>query len=184
MFIISKYKNMYYDIFIKMLGACFNKDYKILLTKQQLEELCKEITQQVNKQIAFLDLLFLDDDAKGFVNYQVDTHQSDWCEKETWGCIRELYVADDVRGQGYGRKLAEHAEKKLLTLSVPNIYLTTDDAIDFWVKIGYRDTGEICAKNEGNILIKAQGSGGLSARENLKIGKMACSRGGEACTNG
>lgn len=151
---IYEYENSHYAAFKEMVGVCFNKDYKIPLTEQQLEELCQEILQLVDKRIVFLDLLFVENMAKGFVCYQVDTPQSDWCEKETWGCIRELYVADDVRKKGYGRGLAVHAENKLKALSVPNIYLTSDDSMDFWVNIGYRDTGKICEKNNGNILIK------------------------------
>ena len=77
-----------------------------------------------------------------------------WCEKEGYGCIREMFVSVDQRGKGYGRSLAIHAEKELQKLSVPYIYLTTDDNKDFWTKVGYRDTGEICIKNDGSIFIK------------------------------
>ncbi len=151
---IREYTESDYIAFKKMLGNCFSQDYKIALTETQLERLCKDIAQQTNANIMFLDLLFLNGSAKGFINYQVDTSKSDWCEKENWGFIREAFVADDVRGNGWGRKLVENAENRLSILAVPNIYLTTDDSKDFWTKVGYRDTHEICIKNDGCIFVK------------------------------
>ena len=150
----GEYTDKQLGAFKEMLNICFNQDYKIPLTEQQLEELCDEILQSVKGSITFLDLIFVGDEAKGFVSYQIDTPNSDWCEKENWGCSRELYISDDVRGNGYGKALATHAENELCKLSVPNVYLITDDTIDFWIKLGYRDTGEICDKNNGNILTK------------------------------
>ena len=137
-----------------MLAVCFPQDYKIPLTEAQLEELCNEIIHQVTAKIVFLDLLLLDKVAKGFISYQVDTPMSDWCEKENWGFIREIFIAPDIRKMGYGKILVEHAERKLTDLSVPNIYLTTDDSIDFWINVGYQKTGEVSEKNKGYILIK------------------------------
>lgn len=151
---ICEYIDSYIEVFKQMLNECFNQDYKIPLTEQQLEGLTREIVQSVSNRITFLDLLLLDGEAKGFVSYQVDMPESDWCEKKTWGCIRELYISADVRGKGYGKTLAAYAESKLWKLSVPNIYLTTDDTAIFWVKAGYHDTGEICSKNNGSILTK------------------------------
>ncbi|MCL1820034.1 MAG: GNAT family N-acetyltransferase [Oscillospiraceae bacterium] len=151
---IQMYTSPHYNVFKDMLRPCFNKDYKIPLTEQQLNELCEEIVQLTEKQIAFLDLLFLDGVAKGFVLYQVDTPKSDWCEKETWGCIREFYIDSDIRGKGFGKILALHTEDKLRELSVPHIYLTADYAVGFWIKIGYSDSGEICKRNDGRILVK------------------------------
>lgn len=60
----------------------------------------------------------------------------------------------DSRKYGYGSILVTHAENELKKLSVPYIYLTSDDSIDFWLSLGYTDTGEICDKNDCNILIK------------------------------
>jgi len=44
----------------------------------------------------------LDDKIIGFVNYQIDTLDSDWCEREGWGFIREIYVDKTLRGKGLG----------------------------------------------------------------------------------
>jgi len=151
---ICRYTAQNYAAFKELLGECFSQDYNIPLTKDQLEELCGEITRQAEENIVFLDLLTLDGAAKGFISYQIDSLKSDWCEKEGCGFIRELFVASNLRGKGYGKYLVAHAENELKKLSVPYIYLTTDDSEDFWAKAGYRDTGEICAKNNGGIFIK------------------------------
>ena len=151
---IIQYIDAHYDLLKGMLDICFNQDYNIPLTEKQLEELCKEISIAAVEGIVFLDLLFIDGEATGFIIYQVDTPQSGWCEKENWGFIRETYISSNGRKKGYGKELVKYAENKLWCLNVPNIYLTTDDTIDFWVKMGYRNTGEVCDKNDGYILVK------------------------------
>jgi len=151
---IRKYADYDYDSFKEMLGVCFSQDYNIPLTGSQREGLCKDIVQSVEADITFLDFLILGGKAIGFISYQIDSPKSDWCEKEGYGCIREMFISVDQRGKGYGRGLAIHAESELQKLSAPYIYLTTDGNKDFWTKIGYRDTGEICIKNDGSIFIK------------------------------
>lgn len=151
---IREYKESDYAGFKEMLYVCFTQDYKIPLNKNQLEDLCLEITQQFLRYILSIDLLIIDDAPKGFVIYQIDSKDSDWCEKEGYGFIRELYVAADLRGAGHGRSLVSHAEKRMKDKAVPGIYLTTDETTGFWAKIGYRDTGEICVKNNGRIFVK------------------------------
>ena len=156
MITVCKYTNTHFRAFKGMLNVCFNKDYGIPLSNQQLEELCAKIIQSVGNGITFLYLILVDGEAKGFIHYQIDTTKSDWCEKENWGCIRELYISDDVRGKGYGKILVAQAENELWKLSTLGIYLTTDDTLDFWIKLGYNDTGGICNKNNGNILSKVK----------------------------
>lgn len=153
---ICPFRSLQAENFKKLLGKCFRQDYQIPLTEAQLNELFDDMRKSFDENIIYIDLLLINHEAKGFIIYQVDKPESDWCEKETWGCIRELYVADDIRKKAYGKKLASHAEELLRKSSVPGIYLTADDAIGFWVKIGYRDSGEVCEKNKGNILIKKE----------------------------
>jgi len=104
--------------------------------------------------IVFLDILTIDDDAKGFILYQIDSPQSDWCVKEGYGFIRELYINADSRYAGHGRALAVHAENQLKLRNIHGIYLTTDDAMEFWMKMGYRNSCEICSENYSPIFAK------------------------------
>ena len=152
--VIKPYVDSNFGAFMQMVGVCFADEYKIPLTDKQLVGLCKEITQSAKDGISFIALLFVDNTSIGFIQYQVDSPKSDWCEKEGYGCIREMYIHKDNRKQGHGRTLATHAENELKKLSVPYIYLTSDDVIDFWLSVGYFDTGDVCKKNGGNILVK------------------------------
>jgi len=152
--VIRPISDFYFDAFMQMVGVYFPDDCDISLTNEQLAELCKEMTQGTKDGVTCLDILFAESAPIGFIQYQVDSPKSDWCEKEGFGCIRELYIHKNRRKQGYGRILAAHAESELKKMSVSQIYLTSDDVIDFWLSIGYTDTGEICDKNNCTILIK------------------------------
>ena len=108
---IKKYSDCESANFKKMMNACFSEDYRIPLTEDQLVELCENIKRSVIDCIVSLDLLYKDSKPIGFINYQVDSLQSDWCEKEGYGCIRELYISRNFRSRGYGKILLYHAEK-------------------------------------------------------------------------
>jgi len=151
---IRKLEESDFDAFAQLVGLCFREDYKLELNDAQVNEVSKTMTQQAKNDIAHTDLLCVDGIAIGFIQYQIDSPKSDWCEKEGWGCIREMYISNEYRKKGYGKTLATHAENELKKLLAAHIYLTTDDALDFWLNVGYVDSGEICEKNDGNILVK------------------------------
>ena len=152
---IVKYTDSYYIDIKVMLGNCFSNEYKLDLTENQLATIYTDIIYQFNNKILFLDLLLKKSIAKGFVIYQIDSPSSDWCEKEGWGFIREIYIADDIRKKGFGQKMVLHAESVLKSLEIPNIYITADENRDFWIKMGYQDTGEVCQRNGGYIFTKS-----------------------------
>jgi len=143
-----------FEAFAQMLAICFIGDYDIPLTDSQLSDLCTDMTQSAKDRITSIDILFANNEPIGFIQYQIDNPNSDWCEFEGYGCIREVYVNKTHRKQGYGRILVTHAEDELKKQSAEHIYLTSDDATGFWLSVGYTDTGEICDKNNNNILIK------------------------------
>lgn len=151
---IRKYTKLDYNAYKDMFREYFLKDFKIDITQEETENICTEITQQVEAHILFLDLLILNSAAKGFIIYQIDSPKSDWCEKEGWGFIREVYIASDFRGKGYGKSLITHVESRLRQLLVPSIYLTSDESGNFWIKMGYQDSGETSSKNKARIFMK------------------------------
>ena len=152
---IKKFTDSYFDAFAQMVGVYFIEDLKEHLNYNPPVGMCKAITQSVKDGITYLDLLHLDGIPIGFINYQIDSPKSDWCSKEGYGCIREMYIRKDHRKQDYGKILVAHAERELKKLSVPYIYLTAEcNTIDFWFGVGYANTGEICDKNDLNILVK------------------------------
>jgi len=153
---IRTYHSADFDAFAQMVGVCWIEDYKETLNSNPPVEMCNAMVQSANDGIMHIDLLCLDDSPIGFIMYQIDSPKSDWCEKEGYGCIREMYIHKDYRKKGYGKVLVAHAENELKKLSAQHIYLTADDdnSIAFWLRVGYADTGEVCDKNNGNILIK------------------------------
>ena len=152
---IRKFSDADRNDFIKMLDTCFSQDYKEPLTLAQLERWCDTLTRQAEAQIVFLDILEIDGILRGFVLYQIDSQKSDWCVKEGYGTIREIYVAADLRKGGHGKSLALHAENQLRQMNIPGVYLTSEEeAIGFWEKMGYQNSGEICSENNGQIFVK------------------------------
>jgi len=151
---ISKYKPSDYEDFKEMMTTCFRDDYKIHLTDEQMESWLETLIKHAFDDVVFLDILHIDDSPKGFILYQIDSPKSDWCEREGWGFIRELYVDASLRGGGYGKMLAQHAEEYLKTKGVASIYLTSDEVGDFWVKLGYEDAGETSPSNKCAIFVK------------------------------
>ena len=150
---IRKFNDSDFDVFAQMVGVYFIEDLKETLHNNPPVQMCKVMIQSVKDGITYLDLLHLDASPIGFIMYQVDSPKSNWCEKEGYGFIREMYIRKDHRKQGYGKILVAHAENELKKLSVPHIYLTSSND-DFWLSVGYADTGEVCEKNDNNILIK------------------------------
>ena len=149
---IRKYTKTDYDVFKEMFIRYFTEDLNVFGTDEEFDKVCKDIDSYTEAQLIFLDLLFENGIEKGFHIYHVDSKVSDWCEKEGYGMIRELYIAPEARKKGCARNLLILAEKHLKNLSVPAIYLTADkDAESFWIKMGYHDSGEICLKNKQKI---------------------------------
>jgi len=150
---IKKFTDSDFDAFTQMVEVYFIEDLKEILYHHPPVGMCKAMAQSVKDGITCLDLLHLDDTPIGFIMYQIDSPKSNWCEKEGYGFIREMYIRKDYRKQGYGKILVTHGENELKKLSVPHIYLTSSNDA-FWLSVGYANTGEVCEKNNNNILIK------------------------------
>jgi len=140
--------------FIEMFCAYFRSDFKYEISDHEAEELCSEIAKQSLFGIIKLDLLIIDEKISGFICYQIDTHKSDWCEREGWGLIREIYIKHTLRGKGLGLKLVSHAEKNLYNKGVERIYLTSNEASGFWSSCGYKKTGKVSSINHEPIYEK------------------------------
>jgi len=152
---IRSYSDSNYAALKEMLATCFHQDYKILLTEEQLDRWQNTLIRLASAEIVFLDLLMINDEAQGFALYQVDSPESDWCVKEGYGHVREVYVAAGLRHAGHGKALVVHAESQLRLRNIHGLYMTPeDDAIGFWMKMGYQDSGDVCAENKSPIFVK------------------------------
>ena len=89
-----------------------------------------------------------------FSVFQIDTPESDWCNRPGWGFIREYYVIPHCRKKGIGKALADHTEQELKNMGADNLYLTSTGAISFWQKWGWKLTGET-TENGQAILVKS-----------------------------
>jgi ribosomal protein S18 acetylase RimI-like enzyme len=140
--------------FKDMFSTYFRQDFQIHISDKQLDEICSEITENSISGITPLAMLLHEGKAVGFIIYQIDSPRSDWCERDGWGFIREIYVTPSMRGKGLGEILVTHAEKILYTNGVEQIYLTSDEAEKFWVSCGYNKTGSVSEINNDSIYEK------------------------------
>ena len=144
--IIKTYENTQRQEFLKMLITYFNDDMKCNWSSEFIEDKILGLFEEKrSKEILYIDVLEENKQLIGFAIYQIDTPQSDWCKKEGWGFVRELYIQKDYRKQGYGYKLVKNIERCLINKNVKDIYLNADDAIIFWNKCNYINTNEVDA---------------------------------------
>lgn len=140
--------------FTEMFYAYFRNDFKIEITDDKAEKICAQIAESAISGVVPLDLLLLNGKIVGFVCYQIDTPHSDWCEREGWGFIREIYVDQSLRGKSLGSKLVAHAENSLYANGAEHIYLTSDVLESFWNSCGYKKTGKESEFNHDPIYEK------------------------------
>ena len=151
---ICSFKDSYMESFIKMFSRYFREDFKIDITDKKICESCARIANFSLSGINKLDFLVVDEKPFGFIYYQIDTPQSNWCEREGWGFIREVYIDPVIRKSGLGARLVLHAEEKLYSKGALNIYLTSDSNDLFWDSLGYRKTEKLSTINNDPIYEK------------------------------
>ncbi|MGN1104741.1 MAG: GNAT family N-acetyltransferase [Candidatus Coproplasma sp.] len=92
----------------------------------------------------------------GFIIYQTDTPENEWCFKEGYGDIREIYVTPSHRKTGVGSKLLTFAENCLTKSGVKGVYvLPTEEAEGFFTRCGYCDNGDYCEELDNKVFEKA-----------------------------
>ena len=111
------------------------------------------IDDQHDAGIIRIDFALDGETAAGFSVYQIDKPESDWYKRPGWGFIREFYIVPAFRKAGFGRALATHTENALYQMGAERLYLTSDGAIPFWRRCGWKLSDEVCS-NEQRILEK------------------------------
>ncbi len=127
----------YRQDFVRMLAAYFKDDLKEDWPCHVVERISEFILSQCHDGILEILLLLDREKTAGFAICQVDSPASDWCKREGWGFIREFYIAPSYRLMGKGRFLAGHTELLLKEKQAEQVYLTTSDALEFWLHCGY-----------------------------------------------
>ena len=144
---IIPYEKPLRDPFHKLLSDYFTELDSGIPENIIREELTPLIERQLDSLVIHTALCEENSILVGFVIYQIDSEKSDWCKRPGWGFIREFYIAPGFRHRGYGAAMATYAEEHLKQLGSSGLYLTSDTAVDFWVKCGYRNTHEICSND-------------------------------------
>ncbi|MGN0806682.1 MAG: GNAT family N-acetyltransferase [Candidatus Coproplasma sp.] len=92
----------------------------------------------------------------GFIIYQTDRPENEWCFRQGDGDIREIYVIPSRRKNGVGKSLLKFAEDKLALNGVKSIYvLPTEEVESFFMNCGYADCGDYCAELDNKVFEKA-----------------------------
>ena len=126
------------NAFARMLASYFRDDLK----KDWPEEIIREriaglILKQYEDGLIRILLAFQQETPVGFAVYQFDSANSDWCKRPGWGFIREFHISRPFRAAGFGRFLAAETERCLRDTGAENVYLTTSEALPFWLRCGY-----------------------------------------------
>jgi GNAT superfamily N-acetyltransferase len=135
----------------------FTDYYEELGCDEDIEHLLDEYVI-VDYVSGLLKIDMLDDGGicSGFVIYQIDEITNEWNFKEGWGDIREIYVAKDKRGQGFGKFMLFTAEMKLKESGAEKFYvLPYEEACPFFRACGYSDSGESSEDLDCPVYIKS-----------------------------
>lgn len=89
----------------------------------------------------------------GFIMFKSE-QLSNWFFEEKIGFVREFWIAEKYRKNGYGSHLLKLAEDYFRENGIYKIILTTDTAKQFYVNHGYRLDKAYIAKNEDEVFVK------------------------------
>lgn len=154
---IQSFQEADYESFVDMFNSYFLDDLKNNIQYLKIQEICSYLVETVKNKVVFLDLMKIYNKPIGFIIYQTDSPESDWCQKEGFGFIREIYIKKEFRDQGLGKLLVSSTEKRLKDMDVEHIYLTSDNSGWFWNQRGYIITDEVGYRNGHPIYIKTLG---------------------------
>lgn len=89
----------------------------------------------------------------GFILF-IPIRFTSWFFEETYGLVREFWVAEEFRGRGHGSELITLTERNFLESGIYVSILTTDTAERFYKRHGYMKAPGCKAKNEDDVFIK------------------------------
>jgi len=98
-------------------------------------------------------LLFNNDECLGFIQFRVEQTEH-WFITEKFGFIREFWIRPADRNNGFGKTLLKKAEDYFIEQGVLKALLTTDTAVSFYVKNGYKEAKSYKALNNDSVYLK------------------------------
>lgn len=113
------------------------------------------VLPDLKENLISVAVVLMGEAVEGFVIYQIDTPENEWCFKEGYGDIREIYVTPSARGINAGKMLLEFAEFKIEQQGIKKAYvLPTEETEGFFTHCGYSDNGEYCAELDNKVFEK------------------------------
>lgn len=95
------------------------------------------------------------DETVGFIQFKPISLEN-WFFEESYGFIREFWVAEKFRGKGHGTQLLRLAENCFTGNNIRQIILTAEPTEQsFYLSRGYKINGDIKAKNDLAVSVKA-----------------------------
>lgn len=114
-----------------------------------------KLFNQMNNDIGNYAYLITDNNTVvGFIQFKAIILSNSFFE-EQYGFIREFWIDEKYRKQGYGTKLLKLAEDYFINNRIYQVILTTATASDFYTKNGYKKNYSITAKNNDSVFTKA-----------------------------
>ncbi len=126
--------------------ALFGDYYAELGCDEDTEHLLDEYVV-ADLKAGLLSVYLLDEGEKtvGFVIFQTDRAENEWCKKAGWGDVRELYVEPSSRGKGLGKFMLLTAEMFLRESGAKDCYcLPAEGTEAFFLSCGYAESEERC----------------------------------------
>ena len=136
--------------------ALFKDYYAELGCDEDVDHLLEEYVL-ADFSAGLLDIAVAVEDGRacGFVIFQTDSIENEWCLKEGLGTVRELYVIPEERGKGVGGTLCAHAEAALKNRGAVRAYvLPAEGSEAFFLARGYAEEDEWCEETGCNFFYK------------------------------
>ena len=149
---IEKLKSGGYEKF----KALFRAYYDEMDCDEEIDHLLNEyVLADFEAELLDIALAFEGGEACGFVIWQVDGIENEWCLKEGMGDVRELYVIPAERQKGVGSALLSFAEGQLKAAKVKEVYtLPTEGSEAFFLAKDYLEADEFCEETGCNFFYK------------------------------
>lgn len=114
----------------------------------------KRLFNQMNEDKGNYAYLITDNNTIiGFIQFKTIILNNSFFE-EQYGFIREFWIAEKHRNQGYGTKLLKLVEEFFINNKIYQVILTTATASVFYTKNGYKKNNSITAKNNDCVFTK------------------------------
>lgn len=149
----------YTDVLVQdFTDAAFERAFRLYFAEMGIElkeEQWPALFEEMNREggnAAYVRLA-PDGEVIGFIQFTM-IELTNWFFKWPMGFVREFWVNQSFREQGFGRELLQKTEAYFAAHGAARSILTTDLAEAFYLHCGYQKAPDIAALNEDTVLMK------------------------------